>query len=223
MIHRGCCKLFLDRYEVPTDQRPTKEDEEKAEHAVIVFCTKTCFTKWRAEKNREIKAAKKGEEAAAKKARKVPWEEDGSLPILMEWLTTHGNYASYSGSSGNKGLTKTAYHKKIADIIRTKNPTSERNEKDVENKITSLERQFRQATDWAENTGQGVADPGDFEAAILKRCPFYKELEPIMGERPNARPLGTNEDDDAEEKDSESRNLIFTPGYNTNLAIDDSL
>jgi hypothetical protein len=96
----------------------------------------------------------------------------------------------------------------------------------VENKITSLERQFRQATDWAENTGQGVSDPGDFEAAILKRCPLYKELEPIMGERPNARPLSTNEDNEEEEEDESpkpSKNLLFTPGYHSNLAVDDSL
>ena len=50
------------------------------------------------------------------------------------------------------------------------------------------------------NTGQGVEDPGSFEAAVLKRCPLYKELEPIMGERPNARPLGTNEEDSESEE-----------------------
>jgi hypothetical protein len=64
---------------------------------------------------------------------------------------------------------------------------------DVENKFASLEHQFRVAMDWAENTGQGVDDPGDFQAAVLKQCPYYIELDPIMGEYPNARPLNTNE------------------------------
>ena len=68
----------------------------------------------------------------------------------------------------------------------------------MENKIVSLERQFRVATEWANNTGQGVENPGDFEAAILKRCPLYKALEPIMGERPNSKPSYTNEDSDTE-------------------------
>ena len=117
----------------------------------------------------------------------------------MDWITEHGNYAAYSGSSGNKGKTKSAYYKMIAEMIRAKNPTSERTEKDVENKITALERQFRTAVDWANNTGQGVENPGDFKAALLKRCPLYEQLEPIMGERPNAVPLSSNEpnsDDD---------------------------
>jgi hypothetical protein len=119
--------------------------------------------------------------------------------VLMEWLTTEGNYADYCGATGNKGKSKTQYHKELSLLIKEKQPDSERTDKDVENKITSLERQFRVASDWANNTGQGVDNPGDFEAAIIKRCPFYKELEPIMGDRPNAKPLASNEDSDEEE------------------------
>jgi hypothetical protein len=52
------------------------------------------------------------------------------------------------------------------------------------------------ATDWANNTGQGVKNPEDFEAALLKHCPLYHELEPIMGKRPNSKPLSTNEQSD---------------------------
>ena len=57
-----------------------------------------------------------------------------------------------------------------------------------------MESQFRSASDWANNTGQGVDNPGDFQAAINKRCPLYELLEPIMGDRPNAKPLATNEE-----------------------------
>lgn len=52
------------------------------------------------------------------------------------------------------------------------------------------------ASDWANNTGQGVDNPGEFELAVLKRCTYYRELEPIMGDRPNAKPLATSEDND---------------------------
>lgn len=189
-IHEGCCQFILDKYEIDPKQRPTVEDRVEPD-VPVVFCTKTCFLKFRAYKNRAIKALKSGEEA--KKRAKVPWEEDGSLGVLMEWITTHGNYACYCGSSGNRGLTKTAHHKLIADLIKKKIPQSERNEKDVENKITALERSFRKAVDWLNNTGQGVENPGDIEQAIKKRCPHYEELEPIMGERPNAKPLSTSE------------------------------
>ena len=94
---------------------------------------------------------------------------------------------------GNKGKTKTQHQKELALLLADKKPGSERSEKDVENKIVSLERQFRTASDWANNTGQGVDKPGDFEAAIKKGCPLYHELEPAMGERPNAKPLCTND------------------------------
>jgi hypothetical protein len=111
----------------------------------------------------------------------------------MEWLTTHGNYSNYCGGTGNRGKSKAQHHKDLAIMIKNKLPESSRTEKDVENKIVALERQFREASDWANNTGQGVDDPGDFEAAILKRCPHYHQLEDIMKERPNAKPLATNE------------------------------
>jgi hypothetical protein len=197
-------------------ERPAEDDGEDK----VVFCTKTCYLKWLAEEKRRIKAAKKGEELAAAKKRKTPWEDDGSLTVLMDWMTTHGNYAAYCGSNSNKGKTKTAYHKQLAELIRQKIPGSERTEKDVENKITSLERQFRVATDWAENTGQGVDDPGDFQAAVLKRCPYYMELDPIMGERPNARPLSTNEGEFEEDGPLLSR-LLFSSGR-AGRAVDQS-
>jgi hypothetical protein len=64
------------------------------------------------------------------------------MEVLMEWLTTEPNYADYCGANGNKGKTKTQHHKELALLIQQKLPQSERTEKDVENKITSLERQF---------------------------------------------------------------------------------
>lgn len=107
----------------------------------------------------------------------------------------------HCGSDGNKeGKSKTQFHKEISILIKQKKPLSQRNEKDVENKIGKLERQFREASDWANNAGQGVDDPGSFHNALLKRCPFWDELNPIMGDGPNANALATNEelsDDDS--------------------------
>jgi hypothetical protein len=114
------------------------------------------------------------------------------------------NFFQHCGATGNKGKTKTQHHKQLAILIKEKNPDSEQSEKDVENKITSLERQFCQASDWANNTGQGVDNPGDFEAAIKKGCPLYKELEPIIGDRPNVKPLATNEESDNNLQDGNS-------------------
>jgi hypothetical protein len=200
MIHEPCSKLLLDRFSIPLEERPLVTDGTEDP---IVFCTKTCYLKWLAEQKKKMKEAKKAAAAESEtKKRKVPWEQDGSLSVLMEWITTEGNYSAYAGSNGNlKGKSKSQFHKEIALLIKSRVPDSMRDVKDVENKIVSLERQFRTATDWANNTGQGVENPGDFEAALLKRCPLYTELEPIMGERPNAKPLATNEESDTEEMD----------------------
>jgi hypothetical protein len=72
----------------------------------------------------------------------------------MEWLTTEGNYADYCGTNGNKGKSKTQHHKELSLLIKEKVPHSEQTEKDVENKITGLERQFCLTSDWPNNTGQ---------------------------------------------------------------------
>lgn len=60
---------------------------------------------------------------------------------------------------------------------------------------------FKEATDWLANTGQGVTDEASIKEAVLKRCPFYYELAPVMTERASTRPILTSEDVD---KDSSS-------------------
>ena len=211
-MHKKCCDLLLAKFEVPGEERPAA-DEKNENGEAVVFCKKGCYNKWWAIKKKVIRAAAAAEKAAKQQAkkRKVPWEEDGSLDTLMEWLTTEGNYAEYCGANGNKGKTKTQHHKELSILLRDKHPGCERNEKDVENKITSLERQFRHAADWANNTGLGVDNPGYFEVAIVKRCPLFEELEPIMGDRPNAKPLATSEDtDSSDDGDEEASGVADT-------------
>jgi len=65
---------------------------------------------------------------------------------------------------------------------------------DVHSKITSIENEFRNAADWMENTGQGVEQGGlDWRGAILKRSPYFFELEEVMGERASTKPLMTSD------------------------------
>jgi hypothetical protein len=184
--------MLLTRFNVPEEDRPGSEERTETDEP-IVFCKKGCYSKWLAAKKKEEKAAARAEKANANKRKKVPWEEDGCLETLMDWMTTEGNYADYCGATGNKGKSKAHYQKEIALLLKEKHPTCDRNEKDVENKIVSLERLFRNASDWLENTGQGVDDPGDIKVAVKQRCPLYYELEPVMGDRPNAKPLASTD------------------------------
>lgn len=202
-MHEGCSNLLLNKHSIPTADRPDPESRTEIDEP-FVFCKKGCYTKWFSGRKKEAKALAAAEKKAAENSsrkKKVPWEEDGSLTILVDWLTVEGNYAEYCGATGNKGKTKAQHHKELAALIKQKLPESERTEKDVENKICHLERQFRIASDWANNTGQGVDNPGHFEEALLKRCPLYRELEEVMGDRPNAKPLATSDDKSDDDED----------------------
>ena len=158
-IHEGCCKLLLDRHSVPSEERPTIEDRESVDSEPVVFFLKGCYVKWKAEQKKKQKLAAAAAAAVEKelnqKKRKVPWEQDGFMEVLMDWITTHGNYAAYCGPNGhqNKGRSKSAFHKEISLLIKQKKPDSDRDAKDMENKIGTLERQFCEASDWAANTG----------------------------------------------------------------------
>ena len=205
-IHKGCCELMCNQYSIKPDDRPSAEERTESDEPVV-FCTKTCYQKWKVPQNKKKREEAKAAKASKVRKRKVPWEEDGSMEVLMEWITTEGNYSNCCGGAGTKGTSKKQFHKEISLLISEKLPESEgRSSKDVENKIHSLENQFRTATDWLNNTGQGVDNPGDIEKAVLLRCPLYKELEPIMGARPNSKPLATNEDSDEESEGNNSNN-----------------
>ena len=213
-IHGNCCKLLLDHHDIPADERPPGE----------VFCKKTCWNAFVAHEKRQKRAAKKAEKDSAesnKKKHKVPWEQDGSMAPLMDWLTTEGNYAAYSGATkSNNGTSKAAFHKQIAITIKEKVPDSEWDAKDVENKVNLLEAQFRKASDWKNCTGQGIDDPGSVEEYLKKLCRYYNELEPVMGDRPNAKPLFTNEVDP--DDDDLSSVLSATEAAGTSTAIEES-
>ena len=64
----------------------------------------------------------------------------------------------------------------------------------MHSKITSIENEFRNAADWMENTGQGVEQGGlDWRGAILKRSPYFFELEEVIGEKASTKPLMTSD------------------------------
>ena len=175
LVHAHCSKLLLDFKQIPVDDRPKD----------TYFCGKRCINSWQ---------KKKKDEAAASEKTRIPWETDGSMKILLDWLTTEGNYAQYCGATGNDGTSKTQFHKIISDIINGTSGCVTRLPKHVSNKIGSLESQFRMARDWANATGQGVEDETQFKSAVLSRCKYYYDLLEIMGDRPNAQPLTSNED-----------------------------
>lgn len=69
----------------------------------------------------------------------------------------------------------------------------------IRKKITNLEAQYRKASDWLNNTGAGVTDEETLKSIILKMCPYYYELDPVMKDRPSSFAAWTNEMSDGNE------------------------
>ena len=67
-----------------------------------MFCKKGGHAIWKSEKKKKEKEQERLAKEQNKKKRKVPWEQDGSLKALLDWLTTEGNYAACAGANKKK-------------------------------------------------------------------------------------------------------------------------
>ncbi|KAI7959867.1 hypothetical protein MJO29_004935 [Puccinia striiformis f. sp. tritici] len=165
------------------------------------------------------KASQKTSAAAAKKKGKTPakspavssrkkpisWEKDGvdkdgvvgfsSMQILLDWLTTEGNFERWRGDIQG-GLTKEALAAEIITIY-AENGIHHRNNKDVRSKIQELQDSYSKACDWLRNTGEGICDEDiangthNIRDGILKRCKYYDHLDEVMGSRAFTNPQDT--------------------------------
>lgn len=155
----------------------------------VVACRKKCHEK--------ITKAAAGERNEAG-SRKGNWGSDGkggvadphtSLKILLDWWMEEGNYSRYSGKR-NDGVKKKEFAAKLAAKM-SEETLSQRDSKNVINKINHIEKLFRDAYQWANGqTGQGLqeGDPEGFHNYVTKLCPVYYSLLPIMGERSSTEP-----------------------------------
>ncbi|PLW13883.1 hypothetical protein PCANC_19964 [Puccinia coronata f. sp. avenae] len=107
----------------------------------------------------------------------------------------------------------------------------ERNWKGVEQQISQLEKKFWDALAFKEQTGQGIIEEAEeaqkeagdagndsgaenfienaknkTEAMIRKQCPYYYELEPVMGDLPSAAPQHASEQGNGDVSDGPSDN-----------------
>jgi hypothetical protein len=157
------------------------------------------------------------------------WTRDGkggpddphtSMSTLLKWLTTEGNYSKYRGGPTSHGKGKLHWASIISADIKTTGIRKYRSSKAIKNKIINLEETFKNAHDWAGQTGAGVKedDPQSFDEYVLKKCPHYFDLLPVMQDRSNARPKLTSDNlEDIIESDGE-----LNIGDNSGLDSDDS-
>ena len=150
----------------------------------IVFCTKKHLGKSR----KILEGREVGNNL------NIQWEKDSkdgpdnpnnSMAILMDWITTHGNYEKYKGDTAN-GKTKIRIANDIAKRINSFNVRKERTGKAVISKIDNLIGAYKLASDWANQTGAGVLETeGEepFKAAVSRRhccCCFLSHSDTII-------------------------------------------
>ncbi|KAG1699962.1 hypothetical protein DVH05_012398 [Phytophthora capsici] len=147
--------------------------------------------------------------------KRVLWHNDGPTPdvssisVLMDWLTDGNNYSRYRGGDSQTGETKATIAGEVKVKIAAAGIATERTIKDITNKISSLETLFRNAEDWRNCTGQGVAyDEPTIRDALLRRCAFYFQLRNIMINRDSTQPqlLSTDEAVNKDDTENDSSN-----------------
>lgn len=135
-----------------------------------------------------------------KKMCRTKWNNDGpndsisSMSVLLDWLTTHGNYARWRGGENLTGETKAVLASQIATLMTKSGIISVRNPKDIINMIGRLEHSYREAIDFLRNTGSGITNEASLKEAIMNRCPYYDTLKGVFEDRLSSRPLFTSDD-----------------------------
>ena len=93
---------------------------------------------------------------------RIRWDADGpngpdtvsnSLSVLLAWWQTEGNYNQYHGSKKQAGKTKEAYWALLSDQIKTCGTKMERSPASSGAKISRMEEQYRETSEWISQTG----------------------------------------------------------------------
>lgn len=133
-----------------------------------------------------------------------------SLDVLLEWLTTPGNYSrwaarSASPSTKSNGEGRLSLCKEVNALLQREG-IAHRKDMDVYAKIVVIEKSFHAAKKWLEETAlmpkflHGTAGK-DVEANVNQLCRHYKELAPAFAATNNETAASEVVDIDDDEED----------------------
>ena len=186
-IHVSCAviirRIFHSTAKKQKEKELTFDDRD-------VICSKACYNKMVKGKLQVL--ARNAVPSSAKVTRF--WHNDGptdsinSLSVLMSWLTTEGNYSRWRGGDKFCGVTKKSLATSIVTMIHDQVGV-QRQQKHVINKITTIEADYRNASDWLGATGSGVECQISVREYVMKLCPFFYDLQDVMEDRASTKPL----------------------------------
>ena len=177
----------------------TKSDDEAEVHPYV--CGIQCY--------KRLVSARQKQKATDLRDTKKRWDRDSapgssntSISILIDWMTTEGNYNAYRGDVV-MGKTRDRICNDVAESINKSGVLTTRTGPQVECKIRKLESEFKHALAFFSETGQGLEGndgrklnkddkgnhPQSVKDLILRRCQYYYELEPVFRHRPNFEAL----------------------------------
>ncbi|KAG1710291.1 hypothetical protein DVH05_017295 [Phytophthora capsici] len=112
-------------------------------------------------------------EGPAKRSKKkiIFWDKDGfdgglpSVEVLLNWMTTEGNYDKWRGSDRNNGNTKEFLLKEIVAALKTVG-IEHRSPAQIREKISNIEEKYRLAQDFLSQTGSGITDETTLRAEV---------------------------------------------------------
>ncbi|KAE9281908.1 hypothetical protein PF008_g27768 [Phytophthora fragariae] len=160
------------------------------------------------------------------KKKPIFWDRDAvkegksSLQVVFDWLSTEMNYNKWRGSDRINENTKEALLKAIVSELKAVGIVH-RTTGDIREKISAIERQFREAVDFQVQTGSGITTEATLRGEILKRCPYYYKLADVFDSSPSARPSITSDGIDEEDEEASSSNAIVQRSEKRPLAFDD--
>lgn len=145
-VHLICYQGIVLRDKSGSDLPPLPDNH--------VCCTKACYS--------IVTKSLSGSESNRGK-----WNSDGkggpddphtSMKILLDWMTTEGNYSRFCGKDNN-GVSKQQFASILAEKMRAETTSDTRNAKQVLDKIQRVESSFREAFEFANSvTGAGIQD-----------------------------------------------------------------
>jgi len=119
----------------------------------------------------------------------LSWSNDGpqtgvnSLQILLDWITTAGNYSRFTGGVG--GETKLTVAGEIRNKIQSAGIVANRTPESIITKIYELVNSYKQAHHIKSQTGESMEN-------VYAACKYFDALDPILGSRPSVQPRVTN-------------------------------